>query len=298
MKTELVLSCVLALLVLLATTIGIFFQSPGSPAAQITVRGDLVLYQGSGLYRYDPAWFAREGVVWDVINLSLGLPLLGLAVWASNRGSLRGRLLLAGLLFYFFYVYLMAATGYAFNALFLVYVAVFALSAVAFFINLQRIEVAGLPACISDRFPRRLFVGYTLVAAASLVIIWFGRIIPIMISGRFPPEVAGLPTLVSQGIDLGMVVPLLLSSGILLWHKSPLGYLLVAVSLSYGLLMCVTIPAWIAVPLIQDGKINPIEAAPLLIVCAAGPVLAGLFFRHVLDQDKQSCDTMGAAVAG
>ena len=40
--------------------------------------------------------------------------------------------MLCGLLFYFVYVYLQAATGDAFNPLFLVYVAIFALSAVAF----------------------------------------------------------------------------------------------------------------------------------------------------------------------
>lgn len=68
-----------------------------------------------------------------VINLSIGLPLFAVAIYLSQRNSMRGRLLLGGLLFYFFYVYAMAMTGHAFNRLFLVYVAIFALSAVAFF---------------------------------------------------------------------------------------------------------------------------------------------------------------------
>jgi hypothetical protein len=281
MKATTLLSGLIFHLVLIAAALGVFYKTSGSPIEYTTVRGEQVIFQGSGLYRYDPAPFAREGVVWDAINLFVGLPLFAAAIFLNQRGSLRGRLLLGGLLFYFFYVYVLAMTGYAFNSLFLVYTAIFALSAVSFFINLHDIDVARLPARISPRFPHRLFIGFTFLMSALLVFLWLGRIIPIMVSGRFPPDSAGMTTLVSQGFDLGMIVPLLLSTGILLWRRSAWGYWLASVSLSYGLLMCITLPAWIVVPLIQDGKINPIEAVPFLLVCLAGLILAGMFFGNV-----------------
>jgi len=118
-----------------------------------------------------------------------------------------------------------------------------------------------------------------------LVFLWLGRIIPIMVNDRFPPEIAGLTTLVSQGVDLGIVVPLLLSTGILLWRRSPWGYLLAGISLSYGLLMCISLPAFIAVPLIQDGKINLLEASPLLVLCIAGIALFAIFFGNVREEE-------------
>jgi hypothetical protein len=43
-----------------------------------------------------------------------------------------------------------------------------------------------------------------------------GRIIPYTLAGRFPDEFAGVTTLVTQAFDLGMLVPLLTSTGILL----------------------------------------------------------------------------------
>ena len=279
-----VFTILIFILVLVATTTGIFYQSPGSPIEYTAVRGEPVIFQGNGLYRYDPASFAREGIVWDVINLFIGLPLFAVAVYLNQRNSLRGRLLLGGLLFYFFYVYVLAMTGYAFNRLFLVYVAIFALSAVAFFINLQNIDVARLPAQVSPRFPHGLFIGFTFIMGAVLVFLWLGRILPIMINDRFPPDMTGMTTLVSQGFDLGMVVPLLFSTGILLWRRSPWGYLLTSISLSYGLLMCITLPAWIAVPLIQDEKINPIEAGPFLVLCLVGLGLVGIFYRNVQEE--------------
>lgn len=281
MKNTTLFSGLIFLLVLIATAAGVFYRTPGSPIEYVTVRGEQAIFQGNGLYRYDPAWFAREGIVWDVINLSIGLPLFAVAIYLNQRNSMRGQLLLGGLLFYFFYVYIMAMSGYALNRLFLVYVAIFALSAVAFFMNLHGIDVARLPAHVSTRFPRRLFIGFTFLVGATLIFLWIGRIIPIMINDRFPSDITGLTTLVSQGIDLGMVVPLMLSAGILLWRRSPLGYLLTGVSLGYGLMMSITLPAFIVVPLIQDGKTNLIEAIPFSLVSLAGIYLSGRFYRNM-----------------
>jgi len=281
MKIHHWLSIVIFVLVFFATVAGLYYQTPGSPVEFTTIRGEPAVFQGSGLYRFDPAVLAREGKIWDAVNLFIGLPLFGLAVFFSSRNSLRGKLILSGLLFYFFYVYLQLMTMYAFNFMFLVYVAVYALSAVAFFLNLAEIDVSRLPFRVSDRFPRRLFIGYTFFVSAMLLFLWLVRIIPLMKSGLFPPELAGMSTLETQGFDLGMVVPLMFCSGIALWRRSAWGYFLASLSLSYGLLMSLTLPAWIAIPLIQDGKTNLVEAIPFLVICVIGITLFGLFFGNV-----------------
>lgn len=281
MNARTLLSLGILLLVLAATSVGVFDRTPGTPISYVTARGQPALAQGSGLYRYDPAAVAREGVVWDVINLVLGVPLLAVAIVLSSRGSLRGRLLLGGLLFYLFYVYLMYATMVAFNRLFLVYVAIFALSPIAFALNLREIDVARLPAQIGARFPRRLCIGFTLALSTALTTLWLGRIIPLMLTDRFPAEWIGVTTLETQALDLGLVVPLGLTTALLLWRRSAWGYLLASVTLTFGLLMCITIPAWIAVPLIEQGQINLIEASPLLLLSLLGLVIAGLFYHSV-----------------
>jgi hypothetical protein len=78
-----------------------------------------------------------------------------------------------------------------------------------------------------------------------------------------------------------MVVPLMLSAGVLLWRRSPWGYLLTSISLSYGVMMCVTLPAFVVVPLIQDGKTTLIEAIPFSAVSLAGFYLFGRFYWNV-----------------
>jgi hypothetical protein len=285
-KAVIWLSALIAVLVLVAAATGVFYQTPGAHISFVTVRGEHAIYQGSGLYRYDPASVAREGMVWDMIDLCLALPLFALAIVLGQRNALRGRLLLGGMLFYFVYKYLMYATMVAFNPLFLVYVAIFALSAVAFFLNLGGIEVSHLPAHMAARFPQRLFIGFTLVMSAALIVLWLGRIIPYMLAGRFPDEFAGLTTLVTQAFDLGMVVPLLLTTAILLWRRSAWGYLMAGISLTFGFIMSITLPAWITVPLMQAGQLNLIEAAPFTLLCLVGLYVAGRFFWSVREEEQ------------
>jgi hypothetical protein len=102
--------------------------------------------------------------------------------------------------------------------------------------------------------PFWLFSGFTFTLAGALVFLWLGHIIAIMISGIIPPEPAETGTLQSQVLDLGMVVPLPIGTGVLLFRRLPWGFLLLSISLSFGCMMFITIPVWIIVPLVQDGK--------------------------------------------
>ena len=286
MKNKTLFYAIILFLVLVAATTGVFYQTHGAHIEYVTVRAEMATFQGNGLYQYDPASVAREGIIWDTINLFIGLPLLAIAIYLTGRHSLRGRLLLGGLLcyffyVYFFYVYLMYATMMSFNRLFLVYVAIYSLSLVAFIMNLQDIDLSLLPTQISVRFPRRLFIGYTIVLSVALVLLWSNLIVSILIPNQFPAELAGMNTLETQALDLGLIVPLALATGILLWRRSPWGYLLTGISITHGAMMFITIPTWIAVPLIQDGEINLIEAIPFLFLCLVGLALAVVFYWSV-----------------
>jgi len=73
----------------------------------------------------------------------------------------------------------------------------------------------------------------------------------------------------------------MIATSILLLRKSSWGYLLSAVVATFGFIMCIVLPAWIAVPAIHDGTIRPIEAIPFLSLCVAGLVLARMFLRSI-----------------
>jgi hypothetical protein len=48
--------------------------------------------------------------------------------------------------------------------------------------------------------------------------------------------------------------------------------------------MSITLPAWMAVPLIQAGQLNLIEAAPFTLLCLVGLYVAGRFFWCVQEE--------------
>ena len=268
-------------LIFAATSTGIFYRTHEPRVEHVTVRGDDAIFQGSGLYRYDPATLAREAIIWDVINLVIGLPLLALGIYLGGRDSLRGRMLLSGLMSYFFYVYLMYATMMAFNPLFLVYVLIFGLCAIAFVINLSVIDIASLPTQIGERFPRRLYAGYMLVVAVMMTFLWLGRVIPITLTNSLPTELAGFSTLEAQALDLGFIVPLNLVAAILLRRGSPWGYILAGIGSTHGLMMFLSIPTWIIVPLVEGGEFNPIESIPFLVMSVSGILLAVRFYQSI-----------------
>ncbi len=281
MTREAIPLAVIFLLIFAATATGIFYHSEGSPIQSISIRGQPVTFQDSGLYKFNPAYFAREGVIWDAVNLFIALPLFVISSVAAVRNSLRGRLFLGGLLAYFFYVYLSCAMMYAFNDFFLVYIAIFALCTVAFSLNAGKIDVKNLPAHVGSRFPGRLFIVYAIVLAGALLVLWVGRIASVMRTGQFPKEYAGLTTLGSQALDLGLVVPLALSTAFLLVRKSPWGYYLCSIAMTFGLMMFISIPAWIVVPLIQDGKTNLLEGIPFFMLSVVGVALTAVFYLSI-----------------
>jgi len=159
-----------------------------------------------------------------------------------------------------------------------------ALAPIAFVLNVRGLDVAHLPERVSPRFPRRLFIATAFFQGLALLVLWVVRIVAIMKAGKFPPELAGMSTLETQAIDLGFVVPLSISSAILLWRRSPWGYLLAAITLAFSFILCIVIPAWILIPLFEGGNVNLVEAVPFLAISGLGLFLNVAFYRGVSDR--------------
>lgn len=131
----------------------------------------------------------------------------------------------------------------------------------------------------------------------ALTLLWVGgRIIPYTLAGRFPDDIAGTTTLPTQAPDLGMLVPLLFATATLLWQRSPWGYLLAAISCTVGFIMSIALPTWIAVPLLQSGQINFVEAVPLVLLCLVGLYVAERFFWSVRQEKQIRSQGEGASV--
>jgi hypothetical protein len=270
----------IGLLALFAAGAGLFWPAEGQPYLFTSHRGETVTIFGRGLYRYDTVSAAAQEQATDLVTLVVGLPLLALATGLAFRSSLRGRLLLTGTLGYFLYTYMSMSMTTAYNELFLVYVALFSLSLIAFILCLLSFDLAALPRQFSVHLPRRGIAGVLFAAGGFLLLAWLGRIVPPLLQGRTPP-LENMTTLVIQTMDLGLIVPLTILSGTLLLRRSPWGYLLASMAVMKFLTMGLAVSAMAINMALAGVAISLVELVVFPALTLVNLVMAGLLLRHV-----------------
>ena len=228
------LSSLAIALALVAASVGLFWRDGGQPFAFQTLRGETAQIYGQGLYRYDTVLIAVGFKTGDAVTLALGIPLLVVSLWLYRRGSLRGGILLAGTLAYLLYNYASMAFGAAYNNMFLVYIALTAATLLGFVISVTSFDRQTVPARFSDRLPRRSIAIFLIVSGIALFLIWLLlSIVPALLAGGAPPEVASYTTVITFVVDMAIIAPALAVAGRLLLRREALGYVLAPVLLVF-----------------------------------------------------------------
>jgi hypothetical protein len=275
-RVEMVLLCLaVAILAGAAATAGVFFRGHGSVDTVISPRGERYEMIVSGLYRYNAERIVAEGVGWDIFTLFAAVPALLLSLPWLARGTLRSRLFSTGILAYLFYQYLMYSVTWAFGPLFLLFVAIYALSLVAVVRIVSTIDLKEIASRFDERFPTLGMGLFSLAMAALLIVMWLARVIPAM-GGKIEGVLLGQTTLVVQALDLGLVVPLALFTGVTALRRRPIGYLLSAVVVVKGTAMAAAICAMLILAWIVEGAL---EIIPLIVFAATAAVAVWLGLR-------------------
>jgi hypothetical protein len=267
------------------------WPADGTSYALTSFRGEEVTINARGLYYWDTVSMAAQMRANDLIALVVGLPLLAISYRLTLRGSLRGRIVLAGTLGFILYTYMTMVFGAHYNGLFLVYVALFGLSLFSFVMVLLSFDLNALPSHFSDKLPRGWIASLLFFIAAFLSLAWLGRILP-TIAGLPVSEwqaggVAGIPALENttsmfiQAMDLGVIVPTCVLSGVLLLRRHPWGYLLASV----GLLKFLTLGIAVALMGLNMARvgvpISPVQLGVFLGMACAGAVMTVILLKHV-----------------
>jgi hypothetical protein len=278
------------LLALFAAGTGLFYETPGEPYPLTSFRGEQVTINAHGLYFYDTVSTTAQMQGNDLITLVVGLPLLAVSSLLAFRGSLRGRLLLAGTLGFFLYTYMSMSMLTAYNALFLVYVALFGLSLYAFLLSMLSFDLATLPQHFSPRLPRGWIATVLFLVGGFLALAWIGRIVPELLQPETPAALENTTTRVIQAMDLVLIAPLAIFSGILLLRRSSWGYLLASVAIMKGLTMALAVSA-MAINMALKGVPDSMGIMiPFLALTVLNLVVAVLLLRNINDHpdDRQA----------
>ena len=262
----------------LAAGMGIFSSGGPGPYEYESIRGETVEIYGLGLYRHMSADVAPQGIAQDVITLFVAIPALLIAFVFANRGSLRARYLLSGILGYFLVTYLFYLVMGMYNVLFLVYVVLLGSSFFAFALCLMSFDTERLPEFFSDEIPVKTAGGFLIFNTVSITLLWLGVVVPPLLDGSvIPLQTEHYTTLIVQGLDLALLLPLCFVSAVLFMKRRPMGYLLAPVYLVFLTLMMMALTAKI----IAMGMLGQ-EIFPVIVIIPTFMLASGVLAWKVL----------------
>ncbi len=270
-------------LALLAAGAGVFWQGTGEPYQFETLRGETVMIRGHGLYRYDTVNSSSQELGQDIVTLLIGTPLLIAGIVLSRKGTLRGQLLLTGVLGYFLYTYTSMCFLTAFNPFFLVYVALFSLSLFGFILSMKNLDVDEVASHIQDGFPRRAIAIYFIIVAVFLSLAWLGLVVSPSLTWTPPNGLESAITMVIQALDLGIIVPTAFITASLLIKKQAWGYALSSVMLLKILTMGAALISMIIVQFLAGVMIDPIVSIIFILISISGIIFGIIALRNIRD---------------
>jgi hypothetical protein len=219
----------------------------------------------------DPDVYAAETDNWtlqargqDLGNLLAALTLVA-ACWAHRRGAPAAGAVWLGTLFYVIYAFSVYALAVHFNRLFPVYVAVLGLSIYAVLRNTEELW-ASTPARAGTRL-----AGYTLIGTGTVfALLWLSEIMPAVVTGDPPSSLAdtGLPVNPIHVIDLSVVLPGFVLTGLSLLHGRPAGRFLAGPWLVFSVLMGTSIVAAVLLMAAdgESGTVPPLVGVSVVVL--------------------------------
>lgn len=211
----------------------------------------------------------------DIAILVFAVPVLAYGLWATRRGSTRGRLVWLGGLAFMTYVWTSRAMQLPFNDAFLAYVVLTALAGFTLVGGLLAVPPEPVSQALDGRIHHRLYGAVLAVIAAGLALLWLSDVVPAILSGTTPAVVRdfGEKGLVTLVIDLGFLVPALTVAAVWLWQRRPWGYVTAGVLLVFGALLG---PALTAITIVDVQNGVPLTTG-VIVGTVVPPLVAAAF---------------------
>lgn len=281
------LCLIIILLAGVASVLGIISGSKTDYRIVTSVRGEKYKMIASGLYKYNSQRMVAEGIGWDYFTLIFALPMLLLLLPRIYKNSLRAKLFAVGLLAYVFYQYFMYALGWAFGPLFPLFILIYSFSLICVIWIISTIDITELSQKINDSFPRKSIAFLCFFVAVLIFFMWLKRIAVGLQGDLQEGMLLGQITMVIQALDLGLIVPFAVFTGIFIIRRKEIGYLLSPVLLvkaiaMSGAIMAMLISAWIA-----EGGLDITPFVLFLIIFIISIILGVKTFQSIKEKDEK-----------
>ncbi len=247
-----------------------------------SIRGIGVEIYGKGVYQHMPAGVAIQGIAQDYVTIFIAIPLLLISLTGYLKNSIRFHFLLSGVLGYFFVTYLFYTAMGMYNMLFLCYVALIALAFFGLYLSIRSLEKSN-NFYFSEKTPVKFVGGFLIINSVSIALLWLGIIVPPLLNGTiYPVELYHFTTLIVQGFDLGLLLPICFVIAILLLKKRFIGYVYSTVYLVFLSLLMTALTAKIIAM-----AFNGVNVIPAVFIIPTFNMIAilstYLMIKHIQD---------------
>lgn len=245
-------------------------------AVVTTTVGDLLAQESS---------WAREAFRGgELVTLVVACPLLAASLIAVRRGSVRGQLVWVGMLLYAVYNYAYAAFGTTFNDAFLVHIGAFSASVFALGCALPALDHTEIARSFRRAGVMKGVGVFLVVVGVAQGLLWVFVIVRNAFTGEVLHDIPVNGQHLVFALDLALLVPSLIVSGVLLARRRPFGMVfgtgmaVMGAAYQLNLMMAAVYGAAADVPgvkaLSAEGVIlttSFIAAAVLLLFVSVGP---------------------------
>lgn len=219
-----------------------------------------------------------------VVVLFVAVPVLVVALATAARGSARAWVVALGAIAYLTYNAVLLLLATPFNALFLLYTTMFALSVWSAVFVFPRLHVEQFAARFGPRAPIRLLAGYLAAVAVLNAAAWLVPIVPALFATRPPAflDGTGLTTNPVYVQDLSFWIPLMVVTVVAAWRRVGAGLALLGALLVFGVIESVGIAVdqWLGHAADPASNVASAALTPVFGVWAAiGMVPVVLYFR-------------------
>ncbi|MFC5928470.1 hypothetical protein D6T64_20855 [Cryobacterium melibiosiphilum] len=219
-------------------------------AGALAWAGSIWALAAAGTYDTVTPAFLPQALAQDLVNLVVAAPTLVVCAILARRGSVRGLLVLLGVLGYTVYNYVIYVFSIPFGPLYPLWTAVLGLSLFAVIGGLRSLPAASIAARFRSERAARVAAWVLLVVAGLFALIWLREDVPALLAGT--PQGSSvdldLPTNPVHTLDYIFFLPSAFLVGTGLLHRRPFAYPATAAFLVFMIFTCVPI---VVTPFVQ-----------------------------------------------
>lgn len=277
-KVYTVITVAIVILAALSCFVGIFSTGGNHPLTMTSALGEEIRLYGEGLYARNSFSMAVQAIAQDYVTLILVLPCTMVALFLTRKKNILGEFILTGLLAYLLYTYMSYSFLMYYNSLFLVYVALMALSFYGFLIGINRLLANEVVTKLEAEMKTKGLRVFLFITGIMIGLMWLGRIIPTIGNEIAPEGLDNYATLVIQAMDLGIIVPACFVISYLLKIKNRMGYILGPVIIVKAITLVLAVLSMGINMAISGVYVAPIEFVVFGIIF----MVAAFFFVKIL----------------